>query len=275
MTPWTPTTLLYVPGDRPDRVAKAIASDADTVIVDLEDAVPVAAKPRARETVRELLAAPPDRPVQVRVNDVRTSEGAADLGLLRDAPVEVRVPKVESPSDVLAVVSALPRTRLHCLIESALGLERAYEIASAHPAVASVGLGEADLAVSLGVDSEEGLSFARSRVVVAAAAAGLPPPTQSAHLDLHDLAGLRESCLRGRRLGFAGRAAIHPRQLPVIRDAYRPSAGEVDRARSLLAQVAGRGAAEVGAVRLADGRFVDAAVVRAAERTVRLADREA
>jgi citrate lyase subunit beta / citryl-CoA lyase len=156
------------------------------------------------------------------------------------------------------VARAVPGVALHPLLESALGLERAYEIASADPAVASIGLGEADLRADLGVIDEAGLAWARSRVVVAARAAGLPAPVQSVYTDFRDLEGLAESCRVGRSMGFRGRAAIHPAQLAVIEAAYRPTEEEVTAANEVVA------AAGVGAVALPDGRFVDEAVVRQA-----------
>ncbi|WP_424531025.1 HpcH/HpaI aldolase/citrate lyase family protein [Sphaerisporangium viridialbum] len=253
-------TFLYAPADRPALVAKALAGTADVVIVDLEDAVAADAKSQARAEVVGLLASPQLR-VQIRINDVRTACGQADLraiGPLCSGMAGIRVPKVESAVDIREVAKAVPGVALHPLIESALGLERAYEIASADPAVASIGLGEADLRADLGVSDEAGLAWARSRLVVAARAAGLPAPVQSVYTDFRDLEGLAESCRVGRSMGFRGRAAIHPAQLPVIEAAYRPTEEEVTAANEVVA------AAGVGAVALPDGRFVDEAVVRQA-----------
>ncbi len=258
--------LLYVPADRPERVEKALASEADVVILDLEDAVAADRKEIARSAVLRLLPGL-TRPVQVRVNDPRTPYGRADLAALGAAAAGtegVRLPKAESAGAVREVVELLPGVALHLLLESALGVERAYELAVAHPAVASVGLGEADLRADLGVFDDAGLAWARSRVVVAARAAGLPPPVQSVFTDIRDLDGLAASCRHGRALGFRGRAAIHPAQLPVIAEAYRPTLAEVDGARRVLA------AHEKGegAIALRDGGFVDIAVVRQAERVI-------
>ncbi|SNS23165.1 citrate lyase subunit beta / citryl-CoA lyase [Streptosporangium subroseum] len=253
-------TFLYAPADRPALVAKALAGTADVVIVDLEDAVAADGKSQARAELVRLLASPQPR-VQIRVNDVRTVCGQADLravGPLCSGTAGIRVPKVESADDVRDVARAVPGVALHPLLESALGLERAYEIASADPAVASIGLGEADLRADLGVSDEAGLAWARSRVVVAARAAGLPAPVQSVYTDFRDLEGLAESCRVGRSMGFRGRAAIHPAQLPVIEAAYRPTEEEITAANEVVA------AAGVGAVALPDGRFVDEAVVRQA-----------
>lgn len=262
-------TLLYVPGDRPDRFAKAVASGADAVILDLEDAVAPARKAYARSAVRDFLGEPHAVPIQVRVNELGGPDVGADLAAVAGLPGlggGLRLPKVES-------AAALPRLEapLHVLVESALGLEHAYEIASA--GVASVGLGEADLRSDLGVTADEGLLWARGRIVTAARAAGLPPPVMSVHPDVADLDGLAASCATGRRLGFLGRAAIHPRQLPVIAEAFRPASAEVARAEELLAALAGAAARDSGTVVLPDGRFADRAMVAEARRTIDLAAR--
>ncbi|PZF82792.1 HpcH/HpaI aldolase/citrate lyase family protein [Micromonospora deserti] len=269
-------TWLYVPGDRPDRFAKAVASGADAVILDLEDAVLAGRKAYAREAVAEFLAEPHPVPVQVRVNELTGPEVDADLAAIAGRPglAGLRLPKVESPASVAALAARVD-IPLHPLIESALGVEAAYAIAIAHPAVASVGLGEADLRSDLDVADEAGLAWARGRVVVAARAAALPPPAMSVYVNLADSAGLAASCAAGRRLGFLGRAAIHPRQLPVITDAFRPAERDVARAEELLAAVAEAQTRESGTVVLPDGRFADRAMVAAARRTVDLAARYA
>ena len=134
--------------------------------------------------------------------------------------------------------------------------------------MASIGLGEADLRADLGVTENGGLLYARSRIINAAAAAGLLPPHMSVHPDVGDVDGLRRSCEVGHRLGFLGRAAIHPRQLPVIAEVFRPSEDDVARARELVEAAETSGS---GAVLTAAGRFVDEAVLRRARRTLALA----
>jgi citrate lyase subunit beta/citryl-CoA lyase len=272
-----PLTLLYVPGDRPERFAKAIASEADVVIVDLEDAVAPGHKDAARENTRNLLGSATSKPVVVRINDIRSAWGAADLALFGDAPslAGVRIPKVESAEDVRAVRTSLKSRGLplHCLIESARGVEAAFEIASADPSVASIALGEADLRSDLGVSDEEGLLWARSRIVVAARAADLPAPAMSVYTKIDDLEGLAASCRRGRALGFIGRAAIHPRQLAVIADCFMPTEAEVSAARELLDALADANIGEHGVVVLPSGQFVDRAMIKGAERVIALAAR--
>ncbi|WP_295702662.1 CoA ester lyase [Lapillicoccus sp.] len=281
-----PLTWLYVPADRPDRVLKAMASSADVVIVDLEDAVAVRSKDRARDAAATALEGrdqgpvdgrPPvarQLPVQVRVNHPRSSWGSQDLAMVRGLPewVGVRLPKCESPDEVVEVAHLVGPRPLHLLVESALGVERAFALAGSHPRVASIGLGEADLRADLGVTGDEGLLWSRGRLVSASVAAGLGPPSMSVHPDIRDVAGLLASCRVGRALGFLGRTAIHPDQLDPIREAFAPTAPELARAREMLAAAAAGAARGVGALVLADGRFVDEAVVRQARRVVALVD---
>ncbi|WP_338695557.1 CoA ester lyase [Streptomyces sp. Q6] len=269
-------TWLYAPGDRPDVVAKALGSGADVVLVDLEDAVAPDRKAYALDATAELLADRPEVPVHVRVNaldgplaehEVRRLAALPGLGALR-------LPKVHGPADLARVADwtgegpeDLP---LYALLESALGVEQAYEIAS-QPSVHGIALGEADLRAELGISDAAGLAWVRGRAVVAARAAQLPPPPQSVYPDIRDTQGLARSCAEGRALGFLGRTAIHPRQLPVIEEAFRPTEAEVAAAEEIV----GAAATDAGALALPDGRFVDAAVVAGARRTLSLAGRSA
>ena len=276
MTPPTPLTWLYVPGDRPRVVAKALASGADVVIVDLEDAVAPDRKGYAREATAELLSSSHPVPVHVRVNALDGPHARLDLKAIAALPglSGLRLPKVTSSAQVIRIakttVAASGGTpALYALLETALGVEHAHAIAAAHPALRGISLGESDLRADLGVREDAGLDWCRSRIVVAARAAGLPPPPQSVHPDIRDLEGLAASCTRGRILGFLGRAAIHPRQLPIIEQAYLPTEREIEEAEEIV-KAATR---EQGAQALPDGRFIDAAVVATAQRTLSLANR--
>lgn len=270
----TPLTWLYVPGDRPEVVTKALASGADVVVVDLEDAVAPDRKEYARTATAERLTDPQPVPVHVRINALDGPLAIPDLQSLEGLPgiSGLRLPKVTAPQDVVRVAT-LPSAAglpLHALLETALGIEHAFAIATAHPALHGIALGEADLRADLGVRGDAGLDWCRSRVVVAARAAGLAPPPQSVHPDIRDLDTLTASCAHGRALGFLGRAAIHPRQLPVIERAYLPTPEEIEEAE----QIVKAAATDEGAQALPDGRFIDAAVVAAARRTLSLADRD-
>ncbi|MDG9715286.1 CoA ester lyase [Streptomyces sp. DH24] len=267
----TPLTWLYAPGDRPHVVAKALTAGADVVVVDLEDAVAPDRKAYARDATAELLSDPRPVPVHVRVNALDSPWGPADLTALAPAPGlgGVRLPKVARPSDVVRAALLTGELPLYALLETAIGVEHAFAVASCHPALRGIALGEADLRADLGVRDDAGLDWPRSRVVVAARAAGLAPPPQSVHPDTRDLEGLVASCARGRALGFWGRAAVHPRQLPVIERAYLPTQQEIEQAETVVKAAA----QEEGAQALPDGRFVDAAVVTAARRTLALSRR--
>jgi citrate lyase subunit beta/citryl-CoA lyase len=254
-----PLTWLYVPADRPDRVEKAIASPAHAVIVDLEDGVAPAAKADARAGLMSLLGERHDKPVLVRVNAGDEADLAAVAGLAIDGVV---VPKVARPESIPAI--GLP---VHCLIESALGVEAAYAIAL-HPGVAGISLGDSDLRSETGA-SEEGLDWPRARIVNAAVAAGLPRPPQSVYPHVRDAEGLALSCARGRALGHLGRTAIHPAQLDVIERAYLPTGDELALARETVERLE----ADLGASALPGGEFLDAAMLGAARLVVALAER--
>lgn len=257
-----PRSWLYVPGHRPERVRKALASAADAVVVDLEDAVPVAAKDEARRsTVALLRDPPPDSPaIWVRVNPPTEAVGRADVEALADTPVNgLRVPRCEDPEAVHAVAEQSGHA-LMLLLETARGLLRASELAVAHPLVRGLGLGEADLAADLMVPSDSGLDWARGAVVASSRAAGLGSPVQSVWTQVADLQGLRASCEAGLAAGFFGRSVVHPSQIEVVHEVYTPSAGEVADARAVLATGAeARARGEVAALD-EQGRFVDPAV---------------
>jgi len=272
-------TALYVPGDRPDRFRRAEESGADAVIVDLEDAVAPAHKAAARDNVLAWLSQAHGCRTEVRVNadprwlsdDLAALAGTPPVGAGgRRGPDVVRLPKVGSVGDVRFVIPRLPAgATLTCLIESARGLEAAYDIARADR-VGALALGETDLAGDLGTEGEDALAWARSRVVVAARAAGLAAPMMSVYPHVTDLEGLAESCRIGRRLGMVGRTVVHPRQVPVVVDAFAPTAAEVAAARETLAALSSAGEVDEGALALPDGRMLDPAMAARARTTLAL-----
>lgn len=264
-----PITAIYVPGDRPDRFVKAIERGADLVILDLEDAVAPDAKAAARRHVVDWLqtsaAGFPDTVIEVRVN----AADGDDLAALADAHASgvafgIRLPKVERPGDLDAVLAALPGVAVSALVETAAGVVALDEIAAAD-GVTSIGLGEADLASDLGATDTSVLDYARMRVLYAARAAGLPAPMASVYPAIADLDGLAADTARWRAAGFVGRTGVHPSQLPVIRAAFAPSAEEQAWAAEVLA-VMGSG----GVARLADGSMVDPAMIGRAHRITAL-----
>jgi (S)-citramalyl-CoA lyase len=261
---------LFTPGTRPDRFARAAEAGADVLIVDLEDAVAPAAKPRARADALALLAGDKRAGVAtaVRINALRTPEGLADLAALLAAPGQpdyLLVPKAES-ADELGLVDALlagvaSPARLVALIESARGLAAADAIARATPRLAALMLGAADLAADLGAAvAWEPLLHGRSAVVRAAALGGVLA-IDAPCFALRDAEALAAELAGSAALGFAAKAAIHPAQVGPINAALTPSPEAVEEARRILREN------EKGVGVLA-GRMIDEAVARRARRTL-------
>lgn len=274
--------LLFTPGNRPERFAKAAATGADGLILDLEDAVAAPAKDDARATVvahfrgdfRAGLA--PHQLKGVRVNNIHTPAGVRDLDALVSsgvAPDFVLLPKVESAFEVRLYARHLEGGQagiaFGCLIESARGLEAAMEIAQADPRVRILAFGGVDLAADLRAElAWEPLLYGRSRLVQAAASAGLGL-LDVPHLALDDAAALAAECARVKALGFTSKLAIHPKQVGPILAAFTPTAAEVDRAARMVAALeqAGGNAVEF------EGRMLEGPVVKAAQRVLALARR--
>ncbi len=267
---------LYVPGNHPERIAKALAAGADAVVIDLEDAVPPEHKQLARQSavrVAETRRADGGAPrLWVRVNDPMGPWGEADLDALYGVPLDgLRVPRTESAVVVRGVAqrSGLP---LLLLLETAAGLMNAQELAAAHPLVAGIGLGEADLAADLRVVSDEGLAWARGWVVAVSRAAGLQSPIQSVWTNVADTEGLRTSTEQARQTGFLGRSVIHPRQIPVVHSVFTPSSAEVDAAFAIVEAFEQARRHGEAAVLDDKGRFIDPAVVDTARLVLELGD---
>lgn len=265
-------SYLYVAGHRSDHMEKAYAGEVDAVVLELEDGVAPSKKEAARRNVAEFLTSTPPKPTYVRVNQLATGLLLHDLTAVAVTTVDgIRLPKTESARDVQFVATILDElgsaATITALLETAAAVESVAEIARAHPRLVSVGLGEQDLQADVGATGDDALLYARSRVVFASRAAGLQAPTQSVYPAIRDLDGLRADCLQGRRLGYFGRSAVHPAQVPVINEAYTPTAEEVADAEAMEQQLAAAVDAGEGGLKLPDGRFVDRATVLAARRT--------
>jgi citrate lyase subunit beta/citryl-CoA lyase len=266
-----PRSWLYVPASRPELLPKALAGPADAVIVDLEDAVAPSLKDRARAELTGLAGLPRNgKPVWVRINHPATEWGERDIEALACVGVDgVRIPKADDPA-LVADVAARLHGPVHLILESALGVHRAHELATASPWVCGIALGEADLLADLRGLDESALLLARGQVVLAARAAGLDSPIQSAFTDLADAHGLHASSLAGRRAGFVGRTVVHPRQVEIVNRAYTPTTDEIDDARAVVTAV---GSSSNAAVVDERGRFLDPALVAQARVVLALAER--
>jgi citrate lyase subunit beta/citryl-CoA lyase len=267
MSTFDPMLLLFVPGDRPDRFARALASGATGAILDIEDAVAPERKGEARAAVRAFLDGAPDRSrVAVRINPPTGDEGRRDLAMLTGAPppAAVLVPKAEDPVQLAAIAAALGEVALITLIETARGVARCEEIAAVD-GVLALAFGPYDLAAELGGESERDVMLPyRARLLIAARASGrwaIDGPSR----EYGDPAIPAADAQHARRLGFDGKLLIHPAQLAPVRAAFIPSADELAAAQRIVA------AAERGSPAVLDGTMIDAPIVTAALRVVRRA----
>lgn len=285
-------TLLFAPGSRPELLAKAQTGEADALIFDLEDSVPVNAKDEARRNIASVLAAGAARPVFLRINNPRAGDAISDLQVLEQARnlsnvAGVILPKADSEDDVRAVAALLTSveeklgaTAGHLailpLIETCLGLRNTFEMARASSRVCGMSLAsaeEGDFMVDLGgrwTPRSLALAYARGKMVVDARAAGLQWIVDGVFMNLRDTDALRTECEIARELGFVGKMAIHPTQVAVMHQVFSPSEEEVDYATGLLAAFEEGEARGVGAVKYR-GMMVDYANVRLAQRTLSLA----
>ncbi|MBI4540198.1 MAG: CoA ester lyase [Gemmatimonadetes bacterium] len=285
-------SILFFPATRPDRFEKAVATGADAVCVDLEDAVAPDAKDEGRAAalaLLERLAATRQAPdpgfavdpsllrrveVILRINDPESAVGRADLDALLAAgarPDSMMVPKVRAPEEVRRVGDSVARRGAHLplspLIETVQGLASVEAIA-ALPGISALVLGGVDLSAELGCAMDwDALLYARSRVVHAAALASIDA-IDMPYLDVSSPEGLEREARGAARVGFRGKVAIHPSQIPVIHAAFSPAAQEIQRARRIIeAYEQNR-----GGVLLVDGKLVERPVILAAQRTLAIAE---
>ena len=262
--PAIPRSYLFVPGNRPERFARAAASGAGAVIVDLEDAVPPADKDAARMQVAAVLD--PSNPVVVRINAEDTSWFEDDLALCRHAGVAaIMLPKAESVDNLRRVAQlGLP---VLPLIETACGMATVDALARVK-GVARLAFGSIDFQFDLGIEGDdEELLYFRSMLVLASRVAGLAPPIDGVTVALDDDAQLHADTLRARRFGFGAKLCIYPRQVAAVNAGFRPTETELAWATRVLAAAREANCAAVAV----DGMMVDRPVMLRAQRIVDVA----
>lgn len=254
------TVALFVPGDRSDRLPKALRAGADLVVVDLEDAVAPGRKAAARAAVRAALRDGFDG--CIRINPVGTPAGEDDVAMLRDAvPEVVMIPKTAGADDVAAVRRALPNVPIVALIESIAGVVALDAIAQARGVVA-LAFGGYDLCAELGARPIAGvLAPWRAKIVFAARRAGIDA-FDTPYVALDDDPGLAQDSARAVDFGFDGKLVVHPRQIPIVRAAFAPTPEEIAQARAVVAAAGAGGVATVG------NTMIDAPLVAAARRVL-------
>lgn len=262
-------SLLFVPGARADRFAKAAASGADAVCIDLEDAVAPSGKDQARRETLAFLTAErsDDAFVGLRINALATLEGFTDVVALAGSgarPAFVMIPKASGPEEIaqLRAVLGAAAPPIWPLFEHPSALPRLFEIARATGPSGAVMLGGVDYSAALGREPGwEALHHARASLVAACAAAGCAS-IDAPYIDVKDEAGLVAETTRVRDMGFTGRACIHPAQIPAINSIFTPSAEELSKAQKVAAAYDAAG----GGVSLMEGSLIEEPVRRQAER---------
>ncbi|MEM7639917.1 MAG: CoA ester lyase [Pseudomonadota bacterium] len=266
-------SLLFVPGSRPERFDKAAASGADTIIIDLEDAVLPEAKADARAAAIAWLGQRGAVRAGLRINSPRTAEGCADIAALATSdgsPDFFMVPKAETGVDMEIVGEALGQNvPLIAVIESGRGLRRAFDIAK--QSTAGVLFGGADYSASLGADLSnwDAMIVARGTIAGACGAAGVPA-YDVPYLDVKDADGLTSSTHQAKAMGFAGRACIHPIQVAPVNVAFAPTEDEITDARAIIKALED----SQGGAALHNGKLIDRPIILAAQRTLAKAGEE-
>lgn len=272
-------SFIFTPGLRPDMYPKALASGTDIVCVELEDGIAPKDKAEARTKALALFAEPQaDDGVEriLRINSMRERFGIEDVSAILASdtpPPALMMPKVRTPDEVVMLDQLLTEaghaTRLHVIIETNQGLEAAYEIAHSSNRIDALFFGGVDMAAELRCENAwEPLLYARSRVVNAAASAGLDV-IDVPYLDLDDPEGMRVAAEQARALGFAGKGSVHPKQIAALNEVFTPSADQIARARRIIAEFE---AADTGLV-VIDGKLIEKPVLRNMYRIVAIADR--
>ena len=272
-------SFIFSPGTKPAMFPKALASGTDIVCVELEDGIAPKDKDEARLHGLALFAGPQaDDGVEriLRINSLRTAFGLADLQaiLATDSPPPaLMLPKVMSPEEVVWLDDILTErahdTRLHIIIETNAGLEAAHDIAQASPRIDALFFGGIDMAAELRCkNSWESLLYARSRVVHAAASAGIDA-IDVPYLDLGDSDGMELEACRARDLGFSGKGAIHPKQIPILNGVFTPDDDAIAHANRILRAFA---EADTGRV-VVDGKLIEKPVLREMRRILSIAKR--
>ncbi len=274
-------SFIFTPGLRPDMFHKALACGADIVCIELEDGI----APKDKEEARTKTLALFEKPQQgdgveriVRINCLRETHGLADVRAIVETdtpPPALMLPKVRTPDEVAWLDDLLSERghdcRLHVIIETNEGLEAACEIARSSPRIDALFFGGVDMAAELRCKNAwEPLLYARSRVVHAAAGAGLDV-IDVPYLDLEDPEGMKREALRARDLGFCGKGAVHPKQIAALNAVFTPDETAIARARRIIGKFK---AADTGLV-VIDGKLIEKPVLREMHRIVSIAERTA
>lgn len=275
-------SMLFLPGNNDRMIAKAFSSDADAVILDLEDALAISEKPAGRENLTKVLQQPMAKTTFVRVNALTTEHCYKDIQAVVSANLTgIVLPKLEAPHELqtidwfmsqLEAERGLPPSSIEIMpiIETAKGLASVNAIATASPRLRRLAFGMVDLAADMRLDLNDdvgAIQHARFAVAVASRAANLHGPIDTAFVDIQNLDRLRASTTQARAMGFGGKCCIHPNQIAVVNDVFSPSVTELERARKIVAAFEIAEASGSAAVMI-DGMMIDYPVVAWAQQVL-------
>lgn len=271
-------SLIFYPGNKPELFAKALATGADIVTADLEDAIAPHDKQTARSETLKLFSELDDTDQEciVRINSIRDKDGIADLQMLLETakpPKALMLPKVKSPDEIRVYEDLLigdhANIRLHPIIETNEGLAACHEIAQASDRIDSILFGGVDMAADLRIEMTwEGLVYARSRVAHAGATAGIDV-IDVPYLDFRNLEGMLEEAAAVKRLGFTGKAAVHPSQIAPLNECFSPTAEQIERAHRIIAAFEEQGTGLV----VVDNKLIEKPVLRSMYRLLAIAEK--
>ncbi len=279
--------MLYIPGNNPAMIQQGGVYGADSILLDLEDAVALNQKDAARILIRNMIRVIDfyDAEVCVRINHLSTPFGLADLeAIVPLQPSAIRYPKTESAEEVAELLTiiekiedrhGLPHNKmtLHAMIETAMGVQNVFNIASQFVRVDAITIGGQDLTADMNIvytPEGTGIDFARKRIVMAAKASHIDV-IDTVFPDVNDEEGLRKETEYAKSIGFTGKAVINPRQIEIIHKVYTPTEEEVRKAYRIVKEFKINSAAGVGVFAI-DGKMIDAPIVTRAEYILRLAN---
>ena len=272
-------SFIFTPATNPRMHLKAISSGADIVCIELEDGIAPHEKTEARENGIKLLADPAEFSAVehvIRINSTRTKFGIEDIHAItqeKSFATTIMLPKVKNPEEVKwldALLSDLEsKANIQVIIETNEGLDSCFEIAHASDRLSALFFGGFDMAADLRCENKwESLLYARSKIVHAAASAQLDC-LDVPYLNLQNQAGLEKEARLAKELGFTGKGAIHPKQIPIINDIFTPSKKEIDRALQIIDAFK---SANTGLV-VVDGKLIEKPVIREMQRILSIATR--
>ena len=280
-------TMLYIPGNNPAMIQQGGVYGADSILLDLEDAVAPTQKDSARILVTYLMRYNDfyNAEITVRINHLETPFGMADLEAIVPAqPDAIRVPKIETKDEILEVIKIVEdiekkhdiknsKMKLHPMIETALGVENAFEIAGASKRIDAITIGGQDLTADMGIINSKdgiGVDYARKRIVMAAKAYKIDA-LDTVFADIEDEDGLKDETRYAKKIGFTGKAVINPRQIDIIHDVFNPTEEEIRKAVRIVREFRRNKKNGIGVFAI-DGKMVDAPVVTRAEKILDLAE---